>query len=1054
MKLKRPFPLFLVFVLFLITIPAKQAAADTSAAIDGNVWWNEVWHNTRDNDYRSPFGAVPLDQTITIRLRTAVNDLTNAALVVYNAEGGTQWLVQSSAESSDATYSYYRFTIPAQTTSRTLYYKFRLQDGGDCDWYVDNHAHNNYDHEDRYENGTGVMVNGKAGDPCSDSADGYGANSFNITVYDQDAYADHLDDWAANAVIYQILPDRFRNGDPTNDDAWPYPDVYGNAILNHTAWNEPVEDARVTNQWSRDFFGGDLQGVMDELDYLQSQGVTAIYFNPIFASPSNHGYDTTDYLNISPRYGNNALFATLNAEAEARGIKIILDGVFNHTGSDSVYFDRYGRWDAVGNPTTATNSSGACENQTSPYNSFYSFLTGSGPCVGRTDGNQNYASWWGYDTLPNLADSVSGNAVRDFVFDVNNNGVNGIDGRLSVIQYWYSQGADGWRFDVADEIPHDFWQQFRTQVKNTEGLDGPLYSEVWFEAIPWLYGDQLDATMNYRYRKAVLGFLIDSTWTDNDNNSDQTMWALSPSQFDYVLGSIREDYPAEAWYAMMNLMDSHDTNRALFVLREQSSDLTAALAKMKMMAALQFTYPGAPTIYFGDEVGVGARDYGGYAAWGAGKSVTGIMQDDPYNRQSYPWADASGSLPAGLPNADLRDTYRILALTRNNYDVLRTGDVTTLLTDDTHNVYAYARTDASAPACAIAIFNRNTSTQNVTLTNLPAACAGTLEDVLNGGADWTVVGGSLTVNNLAGLGSAVLVPAFDNPNTADSISSLPPAAVMTAVTANQVAVNGSTAVSATLTDVAGQPLPAGMTVNFAVISGGGAVGSATAVTDASGTATTTYNAPTSSDVAVIQASITAPDGTVYSDSATVFVAYLATVGNPVTTETGIGPQTMTIPGVLAVTKLGRGEPVVTLAELTNVPNAGASYSPYVDVHLADATNVDALVISVTYTDETNEHLHGLYFYVGDGQWESVFDATRDIIANTVTFTATATSYPALAELTGTPLVVGTVDGEAPTAVSLQTLEPVGQSVLIPLLLILLAAGLGMWLLYNQKADRD
>ena len=183
MKLKRPFPLFLVFVLFLITIPAKQAAADTSAAIDGNVWWNEVWHNTRDNDYRNPFGAVPLDQTITIRLRTAVNDLTNAALVVYNAEGGTQWLVQSSAESSDATYSYYRFTIPAQTTSRTLYYKFRLQDGGDCDWYVDNHAHNNYDHEDRYENGTGMMVNGKAGDPCSDSADGYGANSFNITVY-------------------------------------------------------------------------------------------------------------------------------------------------------------------------------------------------------------------------------------------------------------------------------------------------------------------------------------------------------------------------------------------------------------------------------------------------------------------------------------------------------------------------------------------------------------------------------------------------------------------------------------------------------------------------------------------------------------------------------------------------------------------------------------------------------------------------------------------------------------------------------------------------------
>ncbi|MBK7178698.1 MAG: alpha amylase N-terminal ig-like domain-containing protein [Chloroflexi bacterium] len=403
MTKKRPSPtLFaLILIVFLLTaLPrAPQAAAAPNASLDNNVWWNEVLHNTRDSSYRAPFGAVPTGQPITIRLRTAANDLTNATLVVYNVHtavdsSGTLWNVQNTRQATDGTYDTYEFVIPASPDARTLYYKFRLQDGSDCDWYIDNYAHNSYDHEDRYENGTGMMVNGLTGNPCSASEDGYANNSFNITVYDQSAFTNHLDTWAANAVIYQILPDRFRNGDPANDTAWPYLDVYGSLINNHTAWNEPVEDARVTNGWSRDFFGGDLQGVMDELDYLQAQGVTAVYFNPIFTS-SNHGYDTTDYLRISPRYGDNALFAQLNAEAEARGIKIILDGVFNHTGSDSVYFDRYGRWDANGNPTTASNNSGACENQSSSYNAFYTFLAGVGPCAGRTDGSQNYDAWWG-----------------------------------------------------------------------------------------------------------------------------------------------------------------------------------------------------------------------------------------------------------------------------------------------------------------------------------------------------------------------------------------------------------------------------------------------------------------------------------------------------------------------------------------------------------------------------------------------------------------------------------------------------------------------------------
>lgn len=730
---------------------------------DNDVRWSEVLHNTRATQYRSPFGAVATGSEITLTLRVANADLSGVQFQLYNTPTGDKsYAMTPVAESPiDPTYDFYRVVIPAADTAsaRILYYKFVLTDGTDSDWYIDNYSHNSYDHEDRYENGTGMMVD--------DGGTGqYFGNSFNITVYDSSLDdPDAIAEWTQNAVMYQILPDRFRNGDASNDDAAPYPDVYGNPATLHSTWNEAPEDARVTNQWSRDFFGGDLQGIIEKLDYLQDLGVTAIYLNPVFASPSNHGYDTTDYLQINPRFGDNALFQTLATQAEARGIKIVLDGVFNHTGSDSRYFDRYQRYDVNGNPSLGNDGSGGCESASSPYGAFYTFFPADdGPCFN----NQTYNSWWGYDTLPLLNENT---AVKDFVFDVDNDGDNGTSAALAVIQQWYSLGADGWRFDVADEISHQFWTDFRAQVKDNDGLNGPLWSEVWFEATPWLFGDQLDATMNYRYRKAVLGFLIDSTWTDNDNNGDQTMWQLSPSEFDYVLNSIREDYPKPSWYAMMNLMDSHDTNRALFVLSQRSDDLPEAIAKMRMMAALQFTYPGVPTIYYGDEVGLGAP-YSGPGTWGAGRTANSITQDDPYNRHPYPWTDESGSgnLPAGLPNTSLLETYQTLGLARNTQDVLRTGDVVTLLADDTNNVYAYARIDGNGePDCALAVFNRSSVERDVTLTNLPTQCQGNFRDILDNDAPYSTNGagravaglpvGSLTLNDLPALRSAVLVPA-------------------------------------------------------------------------------------------------------------------------------------------------------------------------------------------------------------------------------------------------------------------------------------------------------
>ncbi len=1005
--------------LLMFSVPMSRAASQ-----DNNVEWgiNDVRHDTRDLTYRNPFGAVPTGTAITIRMRVRSFDLTSMNLYVWNAHGGDLTLPMSwqynvdcpDTPGPDLSCDIWAATIPASATTspRILYYKFQLVDGTDSDWYVDDHAHNSYDHEDRFENGTGIMVDENDSTVIN--------NSFNITVYNASAYATHLDSWASNAVIYQIMPDRFRNGDPTNDQ-WVYNDVYGNPVTLHATWHEAPEDARVTNQWSRDFFGGDLQGVMDELDYLEWLGVTAIYFNPIFNSPSNHGYDTTDYLNINPRYGNNALFQQFATEAESRGIKIILDGVFNHTGSDSRYFDRYSRWDANGNPSLGNDGSGACEAASSSFASFYQFLGApfTGPCYG----GRRYESWWGYDTLPNLVDWVASNSVRDYVFDVNNDGTNGVTSGMAVIQYWYSLGADGWRFDVADEIPHSFWSQFRTQVKNNDNLNGPLYSEVWFEAQPWLFGDQLDSTMNYRYRKAVLGFLIDSTWTDNDNNGDQTMYYLPPSSFDYVLNSIREDYPAPAWYAMMNLMGSHDTNRALFVLREKSSDLTTALKKMQMMAALQFTYPGAPTVYYGDEVGLGARDYGGYANWGAGKTVTGIIQDDPYNRHPMVWSydnysfdSSDGALPSGLPNTDLQHYYRTLALARRNYEVLRTGDLWTITIRDDLQTYGYVRFDTVTGQCAIAFFNRDlNNTRNITNNSdfpLPAVCTGTFYDILpdngvNNATGWTVSGSSITVTGVLPLTSVLLVKPMDNPNTTPVVSVFPPMGIAFTAGDNSIATSASTPVTVTLNTLQDMPISAGESVSFTLVSGGGSLSATSATTNSSGEATVNYNAPSMPTTALIRASIVSHDGKSYDTLFTVHVgldngADTSGLDNLVA---NIGPERVgnLSPIGITMTKYGNSQVAMSVSAFTenpyDGPPASSLRSSVVQATLASATGVSAVDLVVKYTHGASENSYNLWWWNGT-YWQTVADTIRDTTADTIRFRVTNSTTPNLSNLVG------------------------------------------------------
>ncbi|MGH2524698.1 MAG: glycoside hydrolase family 13 protein, partial [Anaerolineales bacterium] len=384
------------------------------------------------------------------------------------------------------------------------------------------------------------------------------------------------------------------------------PTFYGDqTVISHTTWNEAIHDPRQPgpyfNAYGNQFFGGDLKGIQDKLDYLQSLGIDTLYLTPIFTARSNHRYDTDDYLTVDPALGGDAALASLVQELDQRGMHLILDGVFNHTSSDSLYFDRYHRYP----------SEGACESLGSTYRSWFVFFNNDAPCD-----SADYEGWFGFDSLAVLQDGST--EVRDFVYRTPG---------ANVVEYWYDQGASGWRFDVANEISHNWWRDFRSYAKSYKA-DGPLVGEIWPDASQFLAGDQLDSTMSYRFRKNVLGFARGSAgWGDNDNNGNNQIVALSPSQFDRALRAVREDYPPQASAAMLNLIDSHDTNRALYVLTLLGdSGLAQAKERLKLTALFQFTYLGAPMVYYGDEAGLDSPSLA---------NGPNGPEDDPYNRAPY-----------------------------------------------------------------------------------------------------------------------------------------------------------------------------------------------------------------------------------------------------------------------------------------------------------------------------------------------------------------------------------------------------------------------------------
>ncbi|MFL6010175.1 MAG: glycoside hydrolase family 13 protein [Gaiellaceae bacterium] len=569
-------------------------------------------HDTFNPAYRSPTGAVPTGTNVRLRLRVTGERVKAVALRIEVGDPATDTATLRTIPMRRAR-TFWSTTYRTPAKPSIVNYTFRVTTKRGVRWYGDDDSAT-----DSRKGGTGRTTRSRG-------------DAFQLTVY---ASGFTTPAWLQGAFVYEIFVDRFRNGDPSNDPCRPEcPIFYGSipATL-HAKWNEPPEDARATGTFNRDFFGGDLQGITEKLDYLQALGVDAIWLTPIFKARSNHRYDTDDYNAVDPILGGDAAYAALKAAANAKGIRVILDGVFNHTSSDSLYFDKYHRYP----------SAGACESPSSPYRDWYSI---TGDCT-------DYAKFAGLDTLPQL--NQSNPAVRDFEY--------------SVTRHW---SPDGWRLDAAQEIAHRWWAEFRKNVS------APLIGEVTagpVDASPYLAGNELDGVMNYRFRQAVLGFVRTTPFSD----SSGSIRPLTGTQLDHALKAMLEDYPRAASAVSFNLVDSHDTNRVRFVLNEDP-DFEISRARQQLAALLQFTSFGAPMVYYGDETGFYVPGKNGFA--------------DPYNRATFPWPDTTSNPPfEGGVDPRMGDYYARLAAIRHALPALRTGSLTTLFTNAT--VYGFARVAA------------------------------------------------------------------------------------------------------------------------------------------------------------------------------------------------------------------------------------------------------------------------------------------------------------------------------------------------------------------------
>lgn len=735
-------------------------------ASDATIDEAAVKYDTKDTAFKSVYGAVEQGKEVTFTLETG-KDVTDVNLFVKGSEA-KKLAMTSSTEGNKKVWSV--------TTSFDVYgeYTYFFSVGNDSCVKI-------YCDDDGYY-GEGMLTELTSIKP------------YDLVVY-KNAYT--TPDWMKNAIVYQIFPDRFFNGDTSNDQAqttsrgatdyeyirdwYTWPENPEQEIENPDTY--PTQAYSGDGNWSNEIYGGDLKGITQRIDYLKALGVNVIYLNPVFQSISSHRYDATDYSKIDPILGTLGDFTELVAVAEANDMHIVLDGVFNHVADDSIYFDRYYKFVAQDGKLGAypywafvfdyeTEHPDATRTQAEAkakehfdalgvtdytYTQWFSF-TGTfltdddGTVVQDSIGERiskdvyAYDCWWGYDSMPViLATDGSEYQTPGFAEEI-------ISGDDSITKYWLRQGSDGWRLDVANEVSDETWQQFRNSVKAL-GSDNVIIGEIWDDATKYLLGDMYDSVMNYVFRNAVLSFAMGGNATDSVK----------------TLEKLRERYPEEAFYAMMNLVGSHDTTRLLSYLDGISDDraqkdtesafptyeTTSDLAKDRqyLVALFQMTYPGAPTIYYGDEIGM-------------------VGADDPDDRRAMEW---------GNGNQKLVEWYAGLAAMRNTYSALRTGTIEPVETDN-ENLLAYLRADENNELLVV----MNNSTEDTTASfAVPFEDTTALTDVLSHTAH-TVSDGviTLTIPALSGVvltaapvsftvNRAALAPAYDSAYIVEPITVKP-----------------------------------------------------------------------------------------------------------------------------------------------------------------------------------------------------------------------------------------------------------------------------------------
>lgn len=441
-------------------------------------------------------------------------------------------------------------------------------------------------------------------------------------------------DWVRDAVFYQIFIDRFARSKV--DGFLPSAQPWGTRPTNVSV------------------MGGNLRGILEQLDYLTDMGVTALYLTPLFAAPSNHKYDTTDYFTVDPQFGDLQILQELVGACHARGLRVILDGVFNHCSDQHPFFldvkrhgrqSRYWDWFHVRNwPIPEHCNDGEAKDW--------------------------YDCWWGFHSLPKF--NHDNPEVEEYF--------------LKVATHWMQVAdIDGWRLDVPNEVTAHFWPKFRRAVKAVKP-DAYIVGEIWDDGTPWLQGDMFDAVMNYRFQRALL---------DHFAEGRPDTYA-----FDQALNQLLRDYPEPATNVMLNLLGSHDTARPMTIVAKHNGGADAhAFESLKLMVAMQFAWPGAPCIYYGDEIGMEG-------------------DKDPDCRQCYPW-NWELSDPAGGERAELLAYYKRLIAIRKDNPALRHGRFRTLQTDAQFYVFE-RRTEDNRCIVAINQGNHERSIQlpRVTATDL------------------------------------------------------------------------------------------------------------------------------------------------------------------------------------------------------------------------------------------------------------------------------------------------------------------------------------------------